>query len=74
MADLGLAYLMNGQKEKGLNVLHEAQALFRSEGRTEDLAQSLRNEAMFFDQAGDKPHADALRREATACLADRNPH
>jgi Flp pilus assembly protein TadD len=74
VADLGLAYLMNGQKDQGLTELHKAQTMFRSEGRTEDLAQSLRNEAMFFEQAGDKPHADALRHEATACLADKSPH
>ena len=70
MADLGLAYLMNGQTDQGLAELHQAQALFRTEGRFKDLSQSLLNEALFFEQAGDQPHADALRHEATAGLAD----
>jgi hypothetical protein len=70
VADLGLAYLMNDQKDKGLAELHKAQALFRAEGRFKDLSQSLLNEALFFEQAGDKPHAAALRREAVAGLAD----
>ncbi len=70
VADLGLAYLMNGQKEKGLNVLHEAQALFRAEGHFKDLSQSLLNEAMFYEKAGDQPRAETLRHEAAACLAD----
>jgi ATP/maltotriose-dependent transcriptional regulator MalT len=71
VADLGLAYLMNGRKDEGLAALHQAQALFRAEGHFKDLSQSLLNEALFLEQSGDKPHADVLRREAGTGQADR---
>ncbi len=70
VADLGLAYLMVGRKEEGLHELHEAQSLFREEGKTEDLAQSLLNEAAFLEGEGNKTGADALRQQTTATLAN----
>ncbi len=62
---------MAGQADKGLQTLHEAQARFQKEGRSDDLAQSLLNEAAFVDKTGDKAAADSLRRRALACLQDR---
>jgi hypothetical protein len=70
VADLGLARLMAGHKEEGLHDLHEAQVLFREEGKTEDLAQSLFNEATFLAGEGDKTDAEALRQQAAAILAE----
>ncbi len=55
VADLGLAYLINGQKDNGLAALHQAQALFRTEGHFKDLSQSLQNEALFFERAATSP-------------------
>ena len=63
MADLGLACLESGEKEKGLQLLHEAQARFRNEDQAADLAQSLHNEAAYFDGQGDHAQAAALRRQ-----------
>lgn len=63
-ADLGLAYLASGEKEKGLQALHEAQTRFRNENLAADLAQSLHNEAAFFDSKGDHTAADAIRQQS----------
>jgi tetratricopeptide (TPR) repeat protein len=71
LADLGLAYLVAGQADKGLQALHEAQAQFLKERKSDDLAQSLLNEAAFTEKTGDKAAADSLRRRAMACLQER---
>ena len=44
-ADLGLAYLLCGQENSGLNWLHNAQQGFQSAGQTDQLVQCLENEA-----------------------------
>lgn len=45
--DLGLAYLLLGNEEKGRNWLHKAQGSFERRHNNEALAKSLRNEARY---------------------------
>src|SRR5262249_10794664 len=47
-ADLGLAYLMQGDEPAGLRWLHSAQRRFEAAGQHELLAKSLWNEARYF--------------------------
>lgn len=49
-ADLGLAYLMNGDEPTGLRWLHSAQQRFAAERDDEQLLSALTNEALFFEK------------------------
>jgi tetratricopeptide (TPR) repeat protein len=60
-ADLALAYLTAGREEDGMRWLGEAQAAFLREGRLSDLAQSLANEAAYWQQSGDSEKARAAQ-------------
>lgn len=60
-ADLGLAYLMLGNEQAGLQWLHRAQARFQSSGTHDHLLQSLENELAYAEQAKNKSQARALR-------------
>jgi tetratricopeptide (TPR) repeat protein len=59
-ADLGLAYLIRGNEEKGLRWLHSAQKHFEANGDQESLAQSLWNEAKYLEHAKKKKEAAAI--------------
>ncbi|MCE9608286.1 MAG: hypothetical protein K8U03_25655 [Planctomycetia bacterium] len=60
-ADLGLAYLMMGDVQQGLQRLHAAQERFESEGNWESLTLALANEAAFFEETKKKKEAAAIR-------------
>lgn len=65
-ADLGLAYLLIGDEQSGLNWLHRAQARFESTGAHDNLVQSLENELAYLEQAKNKKEAKALRERIAA--------
>lgn len=51
-ADLGLAYLMQGDEKSGMRWLHSAQGRFEAAGEHELLAKGLWNEAQYFQHKG----------------------
>ena len=60
-ANLGLAYLMNGDEPKGLRCLHEAQAHFQTQHANDMLVQCLANEANYLERVNKKDQADRVR-------------
>lgn len=60
-ADLGLAYLLCGEEERGLQALREAQRFFRSRGQTTKLLRCLGNEVKYYKHSGREDQAAALR-------------
>ncbi len=60
-ADLGLAFLMNGDKLNGLRHLHQAQQRFTAQGDFEGLILALENEALFLENSDGKSEAPAIR-------------
>jgi tetratricopeptide (TPR) repeat protein len=61
-ADLGLAYLANGDEARGVQWLHTAQRHFEAEKERGLLLLCLDNEAAYRDRMGNKAEAAALRR------------
>lgn len=60
-ADLGVAYLMNGDKVAGLRHLRSAQQRYTTEGDFEGLALALENEAAFLENSDGSREAPAVR-------------
>ena len=69
-ADLGLAYLMCGQENSGLNWLHNAQQGFQSAGQTDQLVQCLENEAAYLEQVKKSDLARAVRDRLSSMQAE----
>jgi tetratricopeptide (TPR) repeat protein len=63
-ADLGLAYLMMGQHQKGLDRLHQAQGRFDAQQDFDSLATSLENEAAYLEETKRSGEAVAVRERA----------
>lgn len=61
-ADLGLAYLLVGDEQAGLEWLHRAQARFESTGAHEHLVQSLENELDYLRQSKKKDAAGPIKK------------
>jgi len=55
-ADLGLAYLLQGDETNGLRLLHAAQQHFAAAGQHELLVKCLWNEARYFEHKGKHSH------------------
>ncbi len=60
-ADLGLAYLLLGNQQAGLEWLQKAQARFERSGDHDQLLLSLLNEQAYWEQAGEKRKAQAVQ-------------
>jgi hypothetical protein len=69
-ADLGLAYLMLGNGQSGLQWLHRAQARFATAGAHDHLRQSLENELVYMEHAKNKSEAKSLRQRIEQLEAD----
>ena len=65
-ADLGLAYLMVGRSQQGLEQLHLAQHQFQTSGDWVALVQSLENEAKFHEATEHPELAQAARQRILA--------
>ncbi len=65
-ADLGLAYLAGGEEEKGLRWLHSARARFEKAGDQASVAQTVENEAAYFEHTGKRDEATRLKEKKTA--------
>ncbi len=61
-ADLGLAYLLLGHQQAGIEWLQRAQARFERTGDHEQLLVSLLNEQAYWEQAQERPKVRALER------------
>jgi len=61
-ADLGLAYLLMGDEEHGLQWLHVAQQEFEATAQQESLLQCLENELAWLEQGKKKELAAAVRK------------
>jgi hypothetical protein len=68
--DLGLAYLLCGDENAGLNWLHNAQQEFRSAGQTDQLAQCLKNEAGYLEQVKKGDRAKEVRGRLASLRAE----
>ncbi|MBN8625213.1 MAG: hypothetical protein J0M17_06980 [Planctomycetes bacterium] len=64
-ADLGLAFLMSGEKTQGLRYLHQAQQRFSAQGDFEGLALALENEIAFLENSDGKADARAVKERLT---------
>ncbi len=62
-ANLGLAYLMVGDEMRGLQRLKSARSLFEAEGNHEAKAQSIWNEARYWEQKGNRERHVSLDNE-----------
>jgi len=60
-ADLGLAYLLQGDEATGLRWLHQSQQDFEAAGHIEALTQSLENEAAYWDATHREELAQSIR-------------
>jgi hypothetical protein len=61
-ADLGLAYLLSGDENAGLNWLHSAQRSFEAAGKIDQLTQCLENEAAFLEHSKKPELAKTVRK------------
>jgi tetratricopeptide (TPR) repeat protein len=69
-ADLGLAYLLMGEQQPGLNWLHNAQQNFDAAGEPEQLIQCFENEAAYLEKFGQKAPAQAIRQHLASLQSD----
>jgi hypothetical protein len=60
-ANLGLCYLIFGDENSGLRMLHAAQQRFEAAGQTAMLNLSLENEAAYFDKTSNRERAKICR-------------
>lgn len=65
-SDLGLSYLLVGDETSGLRWLHKSRERFKAAGDVEAVAQSLWNEARYFENAKNNSKVKELEAE---CLA-----
>ncbi|HYV35249.1 MAG TPA: hypothetical protein VE988_06070, partial [Gemmataceae bacterium] len=72
-ADLGLAYLMNGDEVNGLRCLHEAQSSLEKEGASDMLTQCLVNEAHYLDRTDKKDQAARVQEKINRVQVAANP-
>ena len=60
-ADLGLAYLMTGDEQRGLQWLHDAQTQFQASNQPANLIRSLQNELTYFESKQQEESSAAIR-------------